>query len=126
MLFSPFALQDSGALPERWWVLSLVPHALMLRKGDRSIDLIVPKGRGYFPTGPDDLFRSTDLPLKAGDEVNVPGLHARVIEGGESGPGRVHFDFDQKLESLLWIADGQNGWRDVPPPQIGFGMPLDP
>lgn len=126
VLFSPFALDDSGRLPERWWVLSLVPHALMIRRGDRSIDLIVPKGRGYFPTGPDDLFRSVDLPLRAGDEVTVPGLHAKVIEGGDDGPGRVHFDFDQKLESLVWIADGNDGWKDVPPPQRGFGMPLDP
>ncbi len=122
VLFSPFALRDDGALPKRWWVLSLVPHALMLRRGERSIDLIVPKGRGYFPTGPDDLFRSTDLPLHAGDEVRVPGLHAKVIEGGESGPGRVHFDFDQKLESLVWIADAKDGWKDVPPPQLGFGI----
>jgi hypothetical protein len=126
VLFSPFALEKSGALPARWWVLSLVPHALMLRRGERSIELVVPKGRGYFPTGPDDLFRSTDLPLKAGDDITVPGLHARVIEAGESGPGRVHFDFADKLEALVWIADGRDGWRDVPPPQIGFGQPLDP
>ncbi|HEY1960746.1 MAG TPA: hypothetical protein VGH28_34275 [Polyangiaceae bacterium] len=126
VLFAPFALDVDGRLPERWWVLSLVPHALILRRSDRSIDLIVPKGRGYFPTGPDDLFRSEDRPLHAGDVVRVPGLTARVIEGGESGPGRVRFDFDQKLESLVWIADGKEGWRDTPPPQVGFGMPLDP
>lgn len=126
VLFSPFALEPDGALPERWWVLSLVPHALMLRRGDRTVELIVPKGKGYFPTGPDDLFRSADTPLHAGDEATVPGLHVKVLEAGESGPGRVRFDFDDKLESLVWIADGANGWRDVPPPQIGFGMPLDP
>jgi len=126
VLFSPFALEARGTLPERWWVLSLVPHALMLRRSDRTVELIVPKGRGYFPTGLDDLFRSADLPLHAGDEASVPGLHVKVLEAGESGPGRVRFDFDQKLESLVWIADGKDGWRDVPPPQIGFGMPIDP
>lgn len=126
VLFSPFALEPDGRLPKRWWVLSLVPHALILRRGERSIDLVVPKGRGYFPTGPDDLFRSEDRPLHAGDEVDVPGLHAKVIEGGEHGPGRVHFDFDRKLESLVWIADGKEGWRDASPPRLGFGMPLDP
>jgi hypothetical protein len=126
VLFSPFALEPDGALPARWWVLSLVPHALMLRRGDRTVELIVPKGKGYFPTGPDDLFRSADTPLHAGDEANVPGLHVKVLEVGASGPGRVLFDFDQKLESLVWIADGKDGWLDVPPPQLGFGIPLDP
>jgi hypothetical protein len=126
VLFSPFAIEPDGALPARWWVLSLVPHALMLRRGERTVELVVPKGRGYFPTGPDDLFRSADTPLHAGDEASIPGLHVKVLEVGESGPGRVRFDFDQKLESLVWIADGKDGWRDVPPPQIGFGMPLDP
>ncbi len=126
VLFSPFALDPDGRLPKRWWVLSLVPHALMLRRGPNSLDLIVPKGRGYFPTGPDDLFRSTDLPLHAGDEIHVPGMRAKVIEDGQNGPGRVHFEFEQKLESIVWIADGKDEWKDVPPPQIGFGMPLDP
>lgn len=126
VLFLPFALRDDNRLPARWWVLSLSPHALMIRRGDRTVELLVPKGRGYFPTGPNDLFRSEDEPMHAGDEVTVPGLHATVIETGEHGPARLRFDFDQKLESLVWVADGKEGWRDVPPPPIGFGMPLDP
>ena len=126
ILFSPFALDRDGRMPHRWWVLSLVPHALLLRTGESTIDLVVPKGRGYFPTGPDDLFRSEDQPLHAGDVVHVPGLTAKVIEGGEHGPGRVHFVFDQKLESLVWVTDGKKSWHDAPPPRVGFGMPLDP
>ena len=126
VLFLPFALRDDNRLPAKWWVLSLSPHALMLRRSDRVVELLVPKGRGYFPTGPNDLFRSEDHPLHAGDEVTVPGLHATVLETGERGPARLRFEFDQKLESLVWVADGKEGWRDVPPPQIGFGMPLDP
>lgn len=126
VLFLPFALRDDNRLPARWWVLSLSPHALMIRRSDRVVELLVPKGHGYFPTGPNDLFRSEDDPLRAGDEVTVPGLHAKVIETGERGPARLRFEFDQKLESLVWVADGTDGWRDVPPPQVGFGMPLDP
>jgi hypothetical protein len=126
ILFLPFALRDDNRLPARWWVLSLSPHALMLRKSDRVVELLIPKGHGYFPTGPNDLFRSEDEPLRAGDEITVPGLHATVIETGDRGPARLRFEFDQKLESLVWVADGKDGWRDVPPPQVGFGMPLDP
>ncbi|HSQ67793.1 MAG TPA: hypothetical protein VLM85_31495, partial [Polyangiaceae bacterium] len=43
VLFSPFALDPRGVLPARWWVLSLAPHALILRTGDRTIDLLVPR-----------------------------------------------------------------------------------
>jgi hypothetical protein len=126
VLFLPFALRDDNRLPARWWVLSLSSHALMVRRGERVVELLVPKGRGYFPTGPNDLFRSEDEPLHAGDQVTVPGLHATVLETGERGPARLRFEFDQKLESLVWVADGKEGWRDVPPPRIGFGEPLDP
>lgn len=126
VLFLPFALTDDNKLPGRWWVLSLSPHTLMIRRSDRVVELLVPKGRGYFPTGPNDLFRSMDDPLHAGDEVRVPGMHATVLDTGEHGPARVRFEFDQKLESLVWVADGARGWRDVPPPQVGFGAPLDP
>ena len=126
VLFLPFALRDDNVLPARWWVLSLSPHTLMLRRGERVVELLVPKGHGYFPTGPNDLFRSEDHPLHAGDEVTVPGLHAKVLETGERGPARLRFEFDDKLDSLVWVADGKDDWRDVPPPQIGFGMPLDP
>jgi len=60
------------------------------------------------------------------DVVRTAHPNATVIETGERGPARLRFEFDQKLESLVWVADGKDGWRDVPPPQIGFGMPLDP
>ncbi len=126
VLFLPFALRADNRLPARWWVLSLSPHALMIRRSDRVVELLVPKGRGYFPTGPNDLFRNEDLPLHTGDEITVPGLHATVLDTGEHGPARLRFEFDQKLESLLWVADGNFGWHDISPPQIGFGVPLDP
>jgi hypothetical protein len=126
VLFLPFALREDGALPARWWVLSLSPHALLVRRSDRVVEVLVPKGRGYFPTGPNDLFRSEDSPLRAGDEVDVPGLHAAVLSTGETHAARLRFTFDEPLDSLIWVADGKEGWRDASPPRVGFGEPLDP
>ena len=126
VLFSPFALDPHGTLPARWWVLSLAPHALMLRTGEQSIDLLVPRGKGYFPTGPDDLFRSEDAALPSGYEADVPGMHVKILDVGEHGPIRIRFDFDQKLESLIWVSDGKDAFLDATPPRIGFGLPLDP
>ena len=126
VIFLPFALRADGKLPERWWVLSLTPHALLVRTGPRSVEIVVPKGRSYFPTGPTDLFRSIDDPLGAGDVVRVPGMTATVVQTGEHHAARLRFDFDDSLDSMLWVADGRNGWRDATPPMKGFGMPLDP
>ena len=53
-------------------------------------------------------------------------MRAHVVEVGESGPGRVHFEFDEKLEDIVWIADGKDAWKDIELPQRGFGIPLDP
>ena len=127
VLFSPFAIDPDARMPKRWWVLSLAPHALMLRRGPRSIEIVVARGRGYLPTGAYDVLRASDDPLRTGDELDVRGMHVTVLEGGgQSGPGRVRFDFDEPLESLVWIEDSRDGWRDAPPPQLGFGAPLDP
>lgn len=125
VLFLPFALRPDGQPPARWWVLSLSPHALLVRRGPRTIELVVPRGRGYFPTGPNDLFRSEDSPLRTGDEVRVPGLHVTVVQTGATKPSRLRFEFDDPLDSLLWVAGGAAGWHDATPPAIGFGVPLD-
>jgi hypothetical protein len=127
VLFLPFALRPDGRLPAHWWVLSLSPHALLVRTGPRTVEIVVPRGRGYFPTGPNDLFRNEEDPLHTGDQVHVPGLLATVEQtGGETRPSRLRFTFDDSLDSMLWLADAQGGWRDETPPAVGFGIPMDP
>jgi hypothetical protein len=127
VLFAPFALDPDARMPKRWWVLSLAPHALMLRRGPTTIDILVAKGKGYLPTGAYDVLRSSDDPLRAGDTFHVAGMNVTVIEGGSSsGPGRARFELDEPLGDLVWIEDSREGWKDAPPPALGYGAPLDP
>jgi hypothetical protein len=127
VLFAPFAIAPDARMPKRWWVLSLAPHALMLRRGPKTLDIIVAKGKGYLPTGAYDVLRTSDDPLRAGDAFDVVGMHVTVVEGGgTSGPGRARFEFAEPFDDLVWIEDSREGWKDAPPPALGFGAPLDP
>ena len=103
-------------------------HALVLRTGPRTLDVVVPHGAGFFPAGPIDLFRSESSPLHTGDEVDLPGMLTTVVDAGEVGAVRLRFTFDRDLEdpSLTWITEVKQMYRESPPPKAGFGAQLDP
>lgn len=123
----PFAL-DFRAAPASWRVLVIAKHALVLRTDDRTIDVVIPKGQGFYPAGSDDIFRSDDDPIRSGDEVVVPGMRVTVIDSGEDGPARMRFAFDRDLDdpSLTWVTQTASTFKDSPAPKTGFGTPLDP
>src|SRR5690349_22127956 len=56
--FLPFALARDGKLPSRWRILAQTGHALALRRGPRTLDIIVPADQSIYPAGPGNLFRS--------------------------------------------------------------------
>jgi hypothetical protein len=126
--FLPFALDQHGAPPARWRILAQTGHALALRRGARVLDILVPEGQGVFPTGSGNLFRNERVKVSAGNTYVVPGLRATILEMGAQGPRAVRYEFDRDLEdpSYTWISEGLDGYKDTPPPQIGFGEPLDP
>jgi hypothetical protein len=111
-----------------WRVLVNARHALMLRTGARVLDVVVPKGQGFFPIGADNLFRPEEHPLREGDERDVPGMHVLVISDGTHAPPRVRFTFDRDLDdaSLTWLTESVDRYRETPPPAIGFGDQLTP
>ena len=126
--FLPFALDPRGAPPARWRILAQTGHALALRKGPRTLEIVVPRDQSVFPTGHGNLFRQEHAQLPVGHVVNVPGLRATVLELGEQGPVRVRFDFDRDLESPphVWITETFSGFPEATLPQRGFGKPFDP
>lgn len=110
-----------------WRVLVTARHALMLRRDARSIDVVVPKGQGFFPAGADDIFRSEDRPLRTGDERDVPGMHVVVVNAGD-GPPRIRFIFDRSLDdaSFVWLSEKRGGYDEFTPPAEHFGLQLYP
>jgi hypothetical protein len=128
MFFGPFALTDDGAPPGRWRILAHTGHVLALRIDERTLELKVPNGQGIYPIGPGSLYRRENIPLVAGDVIEVPGMKVRIVEAGTAGPSVVRFTFDTPLEEAprFFLQEEALGFADVSPPAPGFGIPLDP
>ncbi len=111
-----------------WRVLVTARHALVLRVDDRTADVVVPKGQGFFPLGADDIFRREDDALHTGDVREVPGMRAEVLSDGTTAPARVRFSFDRSLDdpALMWLSESRAAYKAVSPPAPGFGTPLSP
>ncbi|MBX3187987.1 MAG: hypothetical protein KF819_13270 [Labilithrix sp.] len=124
--FTPFALDRRGQTPARWWVLSQAGHVLVLRRGERTLEMIATPGRGLFPVGERNLYRSSSQPLRAGDELVVPGMRVTVLEVGEAGPRIARFDFDEDPERIFWVTDGFDDMKEAKLPRLGLGAPFDP
>jgi hypothetical protein len=128
MFFGPFAVDSEGRPPARWRTLSHTGHAIVLRKGPRSIELVTPVTQSVYPGGDGNLFRTPERPLRVGEEVQVPGMRARIVAVGVSGPTRVRFDFDQDIDSpeFVWTVEDALGFKSAELPKVGFGAPFDP
>ena len=129
MFFGPLALDPGGSLPRRWWILSHTTHVLALRKGPRTIELVAPPDAGLYPPGAGNLFRSADAPLRAGEIVELPGMRVQILAADRLGTHRARFTFEHDLDKppLVWVDEAwEGGFRDLTPPAIGFGQPLDP
>jgi hypothetical protein len=125
-LWGPLVLRDKA--PDRWRVLSFASgRLLLLRTGARSIEL-VQSDRPIFNVGPDDLFRGAGS-VQIGDSVELPGFKATVLQvDDQQRPKRVRFELDRDLDdaSLQWITEGHEGFREEPPPPVGYGTPVLP
>jgi hypothetical protein len=127
--FTPFALDSRGVTPARWCVLAHTGHTLVLRKGERSVEIVSATTSGIFPIGDGNLFRSELAPMRAGDEVTTTCLHAKVLEVGEHGPRSVRIDLSPDLaggDTPVYVEETFEGWKPASLPQIGFGAPFDP
>ena len=124
--FAPFALDPRGRTPKRWCVLSHAGHVLVLRRDALTVDLIAAEGRGLYPIGERNLYRSEGTPLHAGDKISVRGLHVTILEVGEAGPRSARFVFDTDPGAFTWINDAFEDTLAVELPQPGFGEPFEP
>jgi hypothetical protein len=124
--FTPFALDRRGQPPARWCVLSQAGHVLVLRRDERTLELVATVGRGLYPIGERNLYRNASAPLRAGDELVVPGMRVTVLEVGEAGPRVARFVFDDDPGRVFWITDGFDDMQEAQLPRVGLGAPFDP
>jgi len=126
--FLPFALDERGTPPSRFRMLAQTGHLLALRRGPRTLDIVVARDQSVFPCGAGHLFRSEHARLAAGDTFTLPGMSATILEVGADGPRVVRFEFERELDapSPRWINEEMNGFLDAKLPEVGFGKPFDP
>jgi hypothetical protein len=98
-------------LPRRVRGLTAGPVGLSVERPDvQTLTLAAREGFLRGPLG--RLFRSEARPLRAGDQVELPGVTARVLEATPDGaPSHVEFRFDRALEDpalrfVVWKGDG--------------------
>jgi len=125
--FEPFALDSRGRLPAKWMVLAQTGHVLALRRDERTIELIVPPNRSLFPQDDRNLYRRTsESPMRVGDEFRVPGLHVTITTVGDVGPRAARIVFDRDPDTYTWITADFEETRAATLPKVGFGAPFDP
>lgn len=126
-LYMPFILDPEGRLPVRWRILSQTTHALVMRRGPRTLDIIVRPDERLYSSRRDNLFRDDPSTLRVGDVLTMPGIRVTILAVGSAGPRIARYDFDQDLDSptLTWLVEKNEGFFIERPPLIGFGKPYD-
>jgi hypothetical protein len=99
-----------------------------VRRTDSHTLEIEPRG-GYLGLFLDRLFRNEQHPLRAGEQIVLPRMTARVISVTQDGrPNVVSFRFDCVLEdpSLRWILWRGDGFAPFAPPAVGRQIEIIP
>jgi hypothetical protein len=83
-----------------------------------SVDVLTSGVRG---TAVPSLYRAADLPMLAGQHVELPGFTVDVVRVSEGNPTRMRFEFDRSLDDpALWILIAtEHGLRRRRMPAIG-------
>lgn len=125
--YMPFVIDPTGRLPVYWRILSQTSHALVIRRGPRTLDIIVRPEDRIYSSGPDHLFRQDHSAMRVGDEASMPGVRIKIMAVGSVGPRIVRYEFDRDLDSptLTWLSEHSDGFEIEKPLPIGLGKPFD-
>jgi hypothetical protein len=128
IFFLPYILRAEGVEAPRLLALTDASHVLLRSKDAHTINATVPSDTSLVREGVGSLFRDDAALLKKGSSSFINGMRATVLESGEEGPTSVRFAFDEDYSSpdLIWVTTGTKTVRTVEPPEVGFGLPVDP
>ena len=124
--FLPFALPPEVATPKRWNILAHTGHVLALRRGPRTLELVVPEDQSIYPAGPGNLYRTEDTETASEGTVSVAGMRVTILKRGPEGPRVVRVEADRDLDAYTWGVEKKTRFDEVQPPAVGLGKPFDP
>lgn len=114
----------SDRVPRNWWTLALSNQSYdVVRTAASTLILERSDGEPYYV----DLYRDPErYPFAPGDEVEVQGMHVRVLEVTDGSPKRVEFTFSRSLDdpSMVLFAPRDGGLLRISVPPIGVRMSL--
>jgi hypothetical protein len=124
--FMPFGVEPDGRTPRHWGVLSLVGSVLVIRTGEREIDMYAEPDVGLFPPGEGNLFLDTGFLLTAGETFRGTGFTATITRMNEGRVAVVHFVFDEAfMQSRVWLNETPKRYFDGVLPNLGEGRPYE-
>jgi hypothetical protein len=127
-MFMPFAVDPQGRPPRMYRLLSHCGHVLVLRRDERTLELVVPRGRSLYPKAELSLWRSLDARMHPGDTIARPGMEVTITGVDDQGsPTRARIVLtDEAIHDALWFSEDFEAWREAELPRPGFGAPFDP
>ena len=108
--------------PLRCLVLSWVPTPYLLaREGPSAFSMRFGRATTLLRSRGEQLFRSPERALRAGEVVDVGLFRATILELRDGLPVHVRFDFDQPLDSpsLQFMVPADDGFRSYQLPPLG-------
>lgn len=119
-LYGEFVLASLGLpVPASWRPLALGSEFAMLatRPADDTLELSAVQG-AWMHTAGELFFRREDQPLRAGDVLEYPSLHVKILGDDDGHPTRIQFRFDRPLDdpSLVFVVATPQGLRRWKPP----------
>ena len=125
----PFSLDPvHNDIPARFAVLSQTGHALAIRRGPSTLELIAAQDDTLIPLGEANIYLDMRRKFTVGEVIPMPWGHATILALAHERPRIVSFEFDHDLDAsrLVWVSETTAAFTDARPPGIGMGMPFDP
>lgn len=123
---SIFADLSGRPVPRRVRILAPGLRGIQVKRVDEHTLAIRPTG-SFLAWPFDRLFRGEQFPLAVGDQVDLPGMTATVMQATDHGdPTEVTFRFEVPLEdtSLRWLQWTTGGFEPFTPPPVGETVEL--
>lgn len=122
-VYQPAAMMAQH-LPQarRWWTLTTGLHDCHLLVVDAHTMELRPDQGVWLATEAERLLRSRDLPLFAGDIVQLRGFRVEIVHADPAGnPDHLRVVFEQRLDDpdLVWLRWGADGVEPLTLPPTG-------
>jgi len=113
-------------MPTCWWTISAADCEHRYHRTGSNRLVLETVGGEMMTTWLESVIRSTRMPIREGDIVDLRGLIITVLKVGGNGPTKVELTFDRALDhpSIIFMAVLDGELRRMEPPPVGGTLSL--